>query len=249
MKFKNPVKRICGLTAIIGFLLTSQGCVSPSFHPSRSGRSPDADNVMNSKAQASNSIEEQRGPLKFFDWPVNEARLTRGFFLKPKKKRGRPHLGIDLAAPKGTAIYAAHSGLVIYVGREFSGYGKMVMIEGQDGFASLYAHLSKTLIKAGSRVQKGQLVGEMGRTGRATGVHLHFEIRKKDGPVDPLTYLPGGAELVRQARASRIPAWVIPDLYAVNDSPSSKSWMLPQPQLGVRIPSSLPLPLQSSEDL
>lgn len=126
----------------------------------------------------------------YFDWPVNEARLTRGFFTHPARKRGRPHLGIDLAAPKNTPILASHSGLVIYVGKEFKGYGRVVMIEGKDGYASLYAHLSKTTVKPGQEVKQGQQVGLMGRTGRATGVHLHFEIRRQSGPVDPMNYLP-----------------------------------------------------------
>lgn len=158
--------------------------------------------LYNSVAKGSSKQSSQNA---HFDWPVNEARLTRGFFTKPKKRRGRPHLGIDLAAPKGTQIFAAHDGLVIYVGKEFRGYGRMVMVEGRDGYATLYAHLSKARVRAGSRVRQGDLVGDMGRTGRATGVHLHFEIRRKDGPVDPLQYLPGGAGLFRQAQIHYAP--------------------------------------------
>ncbi|MEN0059251.1 MAG: M23 family metallopeptidase [Bdellovibrio sp.] len=127
-----------------------------------------------------------------FDWPVDRARMTRGFL--PNKKR--PHLGIDLAAPKGTPILAAQGGTVIYAGREFRGYGKMVMIESGNGWATLYAHFDKILVAEGQRVRQGEVVGEMGRTGRATGVHLHFEIRKNRGPVDPLPLLPQ----VRQAQ-------------------------------------------------
>lgn len=126
-----------------------------------------------------------------FDWPVDEARMTRGFFLKdPRGRTRRPHLGIDLAAPKKTPIYAAHSGTVIYVGKEFKGFGRMIMIEGKGGWATLYAHLSKARVKEGQSVRQGDLIGDMGRTGRATGVHLHFEIRKRSGPVDPMLFLP-----------------------------------------------------------
>jgi murein DD-endopeptidase MepM/ murein hydrolase activator NlpD len=123
---------------------------------------------------------------KAFDWPVDSARMTRGFL--PNKRR--PHLGIDLAAPKGTPILAAQGGTIIYAGREFKGYGKMVLIESGDGWATLYAHFDKILVSEGQKVRKGEVIGAMGRTGRATGVHLHFEIRKNRGPIDPLPLLP-----------------------------------------------------------
>lgn len=123
-----------------------------------------------------------------FDWPVDDARMTRGFL--PKKHR--PHLGIDLASKKGTPILAAQGGLVIYTGREFRGYGKMVLIESGKGWATLYAHMDKILVQEGQKVSQGQILGAMGRTGRATGVHLHFEIRKDRGPIDPLPLLPNG---------------------------------------------------------
>lgn len=121
-----------------------------------------------------------------FDWPVDEARLTRGFL--PNKRH--PHLGLDLAAPKGTPILASRGGTVIYTGKEFRGFGKMILVESGDGWATLYAHLDKILITEGQKVRQGEVIGAMGRTGRATGVHLHFEIRKDRGPVDPLPLLP-----------------------------------------------------------
>lgn len=127
----------------------------------------------------------------YFNWPVDEARMTRGYLPYRKK----PHLGLDLAAPKGTNIYAAHEGTVIYAGRDFRGFGKMVLIEGSRGWATLYAHFSTISVKQGQRVNQGDVIGGMGRTGRATGVHLHFEIRKARGPVDPLLYLPGGTRV------------------------------------------------------
>lgn len=131
-----------------------------------------------------------------FDWPVDKARLTRGFM--PNKKR--PHLGLDLAAPKGTPILAAKAGTVIYQGKAFHGFGKMVLIESGGGWATLYAHLNKILVKEGQKLEQGQVLGEMGRTGRATGVHLHFEVRKDRGPVDPLPLLPAGRELAERIR-------------------------------------------------
>lgn len=126
-----------------------------------------------------------------FDWPVDDARMTRGWL--PGKRR--PHLGIDLASKKNTPILAAQGGTVIYSGREFRGYGKMIMIESGNGWATLYAHMEKILVQEGEKVTQGQIVGAMGRTGRATGVHLHFEIRKDRGPIDPLPLLPNGTRV------------------------------------------------------
>lgn len=129
------------------------------------------------------------------DWPVDEARMTRGYL---PKKYSRPHLGIDLASNKGTPILAAHDGVVVYTGKDFRGFGKMILIEGRGGWASLYAHLDKITIKQGTRVRKGEIIGGMGRTGRASGVHLHFELRKDKGPVDPLLYLPAGTHFANK---------------------------------------------------
>lgn len=133
-----------------------------------------------------------RLPPHAIDWPVDEARLTRGYFLKhPTRKKGRPHLGLDLANKKGTAIFSSHDGVVIYAGRGFRGYGRMIMVEANNGeYATLYAHLSKIRVRQGYQVKQGDWIGDMGSTGRSTGPHLHFEIRTLAGPVDPLLYLP-----------------------------------------------------------
>ncbi len=130
----------------------------------------------------------QSGDTPYFDWPVDEARMTRGFIPRAK----RPHWGLDLAAGKGTPIFSAHAGTVIYTGRAFSGFGKLVIVENDTGWATLYAHLNKIYVREGQKVKQGHILGGMGRTGRATGVHLHFEIRQNHEPVDPLNYLPGG---------------------------------------------------------
>lgn len=120
-----------------------------------------------------------------FDWPVDRARLTQGFQVGKKV-----HWGIDLAGPKGTPILAAERGVVVYTGSGFRGYGKLVVVEHGTEWATLYSHLSKISVKEGQTVQQGQVLGGMGRTGRASGVHLHFEIRKNRQPVNPLALLP-----------------------------------------------------------
>ncbi len=130
-----------------------------------------------------------------FDWPVWEARMTRGFLPRGTKRRKRPHKGIDLAASRGTAVMSAHDGSVIYTGKGFKGYGKMVMVESPDGWATLYGHLDKIIVHEGANIKQGEVIGALGNTGRSSGPHLHFEIRKLDGPVDPLPLLPAGEAL------------------------------------------------------
>ncbi len=114
-------------------------------------------------------------------WPLKHVKINRGFMA------GRtPHDGLDLAGAKGTPILAAHSGYVVYSGSEFNGYGRMILLEFNDEWATLYAHMSKLFVRNGDIVERGQVIGEMGRTGRASGVHLHFELLRNRMPIDPL---------------------------------------------------------------
>ena len=101
---------------------------------------------------------------------------------------GRRHNGIDLAAPIGTPVKAADGGTVIFVGTE-GAYGKLIKIDHGGGFVTYYGHLSKYHVKKGEKVFKGQKIGAVGNTGRSTGPHLHFEIRKNGVPQNPLKYL------------------------------------------------------------
>ena len=117
--------------------------------------------------------------------------VSRGYKVTQRYRpaKNRKHKGVDLADKKGSPIFSVASGRIIYQGRRFSGYGKMIMIAHNNGITSLYSHLNKIFVKAGQRVQRGQLVGAMGRTGRASGVHLHFEIMKNKKVVNPETYI------------------------------------------------------------
>lgn len=145
------------------------------------------------------AAEESGKVAPFFEWPVDRARLTRGFLVQ----RRRPHLGIDLAAPTGTPIFASHHGVVIYAGRDFRGFGKMIIIEAENGWATLYAHLHEILVQEGERITQGVTIAKVGNTGRSTGPHLHFELRKDKMPVDPLPYLPGGSEASRKLASEK----------------------------------------------
>jgi len=119
-----------------------------------------------------------------FGWPVR-GRITSRY----GRRGGRLHEGVDLGASHGSPIRAAESGRVIHSGR-LSAYGKVVIIKHQGYYRSVYAHASKTLVKKGEFVEKGQTIALVGATGRATGPHLHFEIRKRESPRDPMLYLP-----------------------------------------------------------
>ena len=117
-------------------------------------------------------------------WP-SPGKLTSKF----GKRWGKKHQGIDMGQNKGLTIVAAGGGIVEFEGRQ-RGYGKTVIIDHGRGVKTLYAHATRTYVKEGQRVSKGQKITKMGRTGRSTGVHLHFEVRIKGVARDPLKYLP-----------------------------------------------------------
>lgn len=99
------------------------------------------------------------------------------------------HAGIDFAAPRGVGIAAAGPGRVTYAGWRAGGWGNLVAIAHARGVRTLYAHLSRTDVRVGTRVAAGYQIGLVGSTGRASGPHLHFEVRVRGAAVDPLTAL------------------------------------------------------------
>lgn len=104
------------------------------------------------------------------------------------------HSGLDFAAPQGTTVLSAGYGKVSFVG-QMSGYGNMVEITHGGGLVTRYGHLSAFLVKEGQVVSTGSPIARVGSTGRSTGPHLHFEIRRSDNAVDPAKYLAAGARL------------------------------------------------------
>jgi murein DD-endopeptidase MepM/ murein hydrolase activator NlpD len=107
-----------------------------------------------------------RGTSNFI-WPVR-ACISQLFWAR--------HPGYDLAAPKGTPVYAADSGYVEVVGWDNTGYGNMILLNHGNNFVTRYAHLSAFNVEAGQSVKKGDLIGRVGSTGHSTGPHLHFEV-------------------------------------------------------------------------
>ena len=119
-------------------------------------------------------------------------RFSSGFGVRKDPFTGKSagHNGLDMAAPKGTTIMAAASGIVTYAGY-YNGFGNTVMIKHSDEITTLYAHIREGGIKVsvGQRVNVGQKIAEVGSTGRSTGNHLHFTVYKNDVAVNPLPYL------------------------------------------------------------
>lgn len=136
--------------------------------------------------------------------PVSGA-LTSGFGARIDPISGEPatHTGIDVGAPEGTPIRAPAAGVVVRAGAR-GGYGQAVEIDHGNGVVTLYGHASEVLVSAGDFVEAGTEIARVGQTGRATGPHLHFEVRQAGRPVDPLRALkvysrradePSGADL------------------------------------------------------
>lgn len=111
-----------------------------------------------------------------------------GYRIDPFTRRPRMHNGIDLANQHGTPIVATADGTVSYVGSR-SGYGLCIVIDHGYGVETFYAHLSGTTVRTGQTVTRGDMIGTMGRTGRTTGTHLHYEVRVANRAVNPLEYI------------------------------------------------------------
>ncbi|MGH8800423.1 MAG: peptidoglycan DD-metalloendopeptidase family protein [Casimicrobiaceae bacterium] len=107
-------------------------------------------------------------------------------------RHGRLHAGLDLRAPYGASVISAAAGTALFTGM-FGPYGNVVVIDHGGGLTSVYAHLAGFVVGEGDKVGDGQRIGYVGRTGRSSGPHLHFEVRVHGSPVDPLAYLAGEA--------------------------------------------------------
>jgi lipoprotein NlpD len=119
-----------------------------------------------------------------FLWPV-EGPVSSTF----GRRRSGWHRGIDIKADRGTVVFAAAPGVVITSRTEYR-YGRVVKIEHDDGYVTVYAHNDENLVRVGMRVAAGDPIATIGRTGRATTYHLHFEIRRNGSVYNPLYLLP-----------------------------------------------------------
>ena len=134
----------------------------------------------------SESVEKEKVAYKELNllWPV-EGKLGDVF----DKMEGKRHMGIDISAPIGTSIKASNAGRVIYSGNTIKGYGNLIILRHSEEYVTVYAHNEVNLVEEGEWIERGQIIGEVGQTGRASGPHLHFEIRRNNKPIDPLLFL------------------------------------------------------------
>lgn len=123
--------------------------------------------------------------------PINIADYTMssgyGYRVDPVYGSSKFHEGLDFAASQGTDVFATGDGLVKVAGRE-KGYGNCIDIDHGYNYLTRYAHLSEVLVRPGEEVKRGQLIGKVGSTGKSTGPHLHYEVRYKDTPQNPVNY-------------------------------------------------------------
>ena len=119
-----------------------------------------------------------------FIWPV-EGKINDAF----EETESRRHQGIDISSPIGTPIRASNAGMVIYSNNTIKGYGNLIILRHSEEYVTVYAHNQGNLVEEGIWVEKGQIIGKVGQTGKATGPHLHFEIRKNNKPLDPFLFL------------------------------------------------------------
>lgn len=123
-----------------------------------------------------------------FSMPVRSGfRFSSPFGMR----RGRPHNGVDMAGPVGTPLYSTADGVVTHAGRQ-GGYGLMVTVQHPFGYETRYAHMSRIRVSEGQRVSRGERIGDMGNTGRSTGPHLHYEIRRGGTPLNPMNFITAG---------------------------------------------------------
>ncbi len=138
-----------------------------------------------SKSSASKKVTKAASkPIKHnWNWP------TKGVVIRTYSTRSGGNKGIDIAGKIGQPVFAASSGKVVYSGNGLASYGNLIIIKHSEQFISAYAHNKKLFVKEGGEVKRGEKIAELGKTGTSEA-KLHFEIRYKGKPVDPIKYLP-----------------------------------------------------------
>jgi len=149
---------------------------SPHSHYASLEARPEAD-------QSAAQTDNQLGRSDFI-WPLVRLDVSSTF----GRRRGRSHAGIDLRAPRGTPIRAAAAGRVKFSGYN-RGYGHIIVIDHGAGVETAYAHNQRNMVRQGQRVQQGMTIATVGKSGNATGYHVHFELRRYGRALDPARYV------------------------------------------------------------
>lgn len=146
------------------------------------------------------AVAEPAGPvtrLIAFEAPVRNHEINSPFGLRRLPgQAARNHEGVDIAAPWGTGVFVAAEGSVLRTGYDPAGYGRFVEIRHPNGMTTLYGHLSRLDVASGDAVEAGARIGLVGSTGRSTGPHLHFEVRRGDRQVNPAKVMGRSFEVV-----------------------------------------------------
>jgi len=146
------------------------------------------------------AVAEPAGPvmrLITFEAPVRGPEVNSPFGLRRLPgQAARNHAGVDIAAPSGTGVYVSAEGSVLRTGYEPAGYGRFVEIRHPNGMTTLYGHLSRLDVASGDRLEAGERIGLVGSTGRSTGPHLHFEVRRGDRQINPVKVMGRAFEVV-----------------------------------------------------
>jgi murein DD-endopeptidase MepM/ murein hydrolase activator NlpD len=156
--------------------------------------------------------------------PLSGAKLTSGYGMRRHPLLGytRMHTGVDFGAAPGTPIRAAGAGMVELAGRD-GAYGVTVMLKHKGNYETLYGHMSRLAdgIRSGMQVNQGQVIGYVGSTGRATGPHLHYEVRVNDRPVNPLRVKAAGARQLAGADLAKFKQTKVRILAMMQTAPSA----------------------------
>ncbi|MBS1958151.1 MAG: M23 family metallopeptidase [Bdellovibrionales bacterium] len=179
------------LIAFLSVVSLLSGCAT---RPMSSGRRGLLDRdgypiVRSSGAEAEEAANDMYAPKEGskveltgkWQWPLKHVTISSNYGDRGAKF----HQGVDLRAAYGTPVLAAADGEVVYVGSKIRGYGRMVVLKHKDNFYSVYAHHSRNSVKLGKHVKRGQIIAYSGKSGHATGPHLHFEIRRGTQSFDP----------------------------------------------------------------
>ena len=140
------------------------------------------------------AVAHPAGPmtrLVAFVAPLKGYAINSAFGLRrlASEARARQHKGVDMAAPTGTSVFVACEGEVLRTGYDAGGYGRFIEVAHPNGMSTLYGHLSRLDVASGDKVEAGARIGLVGSTGRSTGPHLHFEVRRNSAQVNPTTVL------------------------------------------------------------
>ena len=143
---------------------------------------------------ATTAVVQSPGPvtrLIAFSEPVRGYAINSPYGLRrlADEAAARHHDGVDIAAPLGTSVYVASEGVVLRTGNDPDGYGRFIEVRHPNGMTTLYGHLSRVDVASGTAVSDGERIGLVGSTGRSTGPHLHFEVRRNDRQINPVRVL------------------------------------------------------------